>query len=114
MSYGVRKDFYNSKVWKDVRKNVWLKQHLLCAICNRPVYVDGLSDYIPKENRRTGIVHHKIYLNDTNVYDDSIALDENNLIGICKECHEEEHHQDIAKRKDYVFNDDGELIKKEI
>lgn len=112
MSYGVRKEFYNSKVWKDTKNNVWLKQHLLCNRCGKPVYVDGISEWIPKDKRRTGIVHHIIYLNDTNVYDDSIALDENNLEGICKECHEEEHHQDIAKRKDYMFNEDGELVKK--
>ena len=112
MSYGVRKEFYNSKVWKDTKNNVWLKQHLLCNRCGKPVYVDGISEWIPKDKRRIGIVHHIIYLNDTNVYDDSIALDENNLEGICKECHEEEHHQDIAKRKDYMFNEDGELVKK--
>lgn len=110
MSYGVRKDFYNSKAWKDVRKNVWLKQHLLCNRCGKPVYVDGISDYLPKEKRRIGIVHHKIYLDNINVYDDNIALNEDNLEGICKECHEEEHHQDIANRKGYMFNDDGELV----
>lgn len=112
MSYGAREEFYHSKAWKQVKKNVWLKQHLVCNRCHKPVYVDGISDWIPKEKRRTGIVHHKIYLNDINVYDDSIALDENNLEGICKECHEEEHHQDIAKRKEYIFNEDGELVKK--
>ena len=51
MSYGIRKDFYNSKAWKTVRKNVWIKQNLLCNRCHKPVYVDGLSDYIPKDKR---------------------------------------------------------------
>ena len=64
MSY-VTKDFYHTKAWKQVRKNVWIKQNLLCAICNKPVYVDGLSEYLPKEKRRTGIVHHKIELDNT-------------------------------------------------
>lgn len=112
MSYGIRKEFYNSKVWKTVRKNIWLKQNLLCNRCHLPVYVDGLSEWIPKEERRTGIVHHKIYLDNTNVYDDSIALDETNLEGICKDCHEAEHHQDISTRKDYLFDENGNLIKK--
>ena len=44
MSSGVRRYFYNSKLWNDVRKNVWLKQNLLCAVCGKPVYVDKLSD----------------------------------------------------------------------
>lgn len=112
MSYGVRKEFYNSKAWKTARKNIWLRQSCLCAICNRPVYVDGISKYIPKYKRRTGIVHHKIWLNDTNVYDNNIALNEDNLIGVCKECHELEHHKDIVTRKDIMFDDDGNPIKR--
>ena len=110
MSYGVRKDFYNSKAWKTVRKNIWLKQNLLCARCYKPVYVDGISEWIPKDKRRTGIVHHIEYLNDTNIEDDNITLNEDNLIGICKECHEKEHHKDIATRKGYEFDSYGNLI----
>lgn len=110
MSYGARRNFYNSKVWNQVRKNVWLKQNLLCGICKKPVYVDGISEWIPKENRRIGIVHHKEYLNDINVSDDNIALSEDNLIGVCKECHEKEHHKAIATRKGYEFDINGNLI----
>ena len=109
MSYGIRKDFYNSKVWKQVRKTIWLKQNLLCNRCGKPVYIDGISEYLPKEKRRTGIVHHKIYLDNSNVYDDNITLNEDNLEGICKECHELEHHQDIANRKGYTFDNDGQI-----
>lgn len=112
MSYGLRKTFYNSKVWKQVKKSIWLKQNLLCNRCGKPVYVDGLSEWLPKDKRRTGIVHHKIYLDDTNVYDDNIAIDESNLEGICKDCHEEEHHQDQVTRSGLMFNENGELIKK--
>lgn len=113
MSYGIRKDFYNSKAWKTVRKNVWIKQQLLCNRCYKPVYVDGISKYIPKEQRRTGIVHHIKYLNDTNVNDDSVALDMNNLEGICKECHEKEHHKDTVTRNEVMFDKDGNLIKRD-
>lgn len=112
MSYGVRKEFYNSKVWKDTKNNVWLKQHLLCNRCGKPVYVDGISEWIPKDKRRTGIVHHKIYLDNNNVYDDSITLDESNLEGVCKSCHEYIHHQDEVKRLGYDFDELGNLIKK--
>lgn len=110
MSYGARKDFYNSKVWKNVKKSVWLKQNLLCNRCYKPVYVDGISAWIPKEQRRTGIVHHKQYLDEINVYDDNIAINEDNLEGICKDCHEKEHHKDIATRKEYSFDEYGNLI----
>ena len=76
MSYGVRKEFYNSKAWKNTKRNIWLKQHCLCANCHKPVYVDGISEWIPKEKRRTGIVHHKIFLDDTNVFNENISLNE--------------------------------------
>ena len=109
MSYGVRRRFYNSKAWKDVRINIWLKQNCLCARCGKPCYVDGLTDYMPKGNRRIGIVHHIKELNNMNVYDDTISLNEENLIGVCKECHEI-LHQAISIRKDYRFDDEGNLI----
>lgn len=113
MSYGARRYFYNSKLWNDVRKNIWIKQNLLCAICGKPVYVDGISDYLPKEKRRTGIVHHKIWLDNNNVYDDDITLNEDNLIGVCKECHEDIHHNDLVHRKEVTFDEEGNLIKKQ-
>ena len=109
MSYGIRKDFYNSKLWKQVKRNIWLEQRCLCARCHRPVYVDGISEYIPREYRRTGIVHHKAFLNDMNIYDDNISIDEGNLEGVCKECHEELHHTDVVTRKGYLFDEDGNL-----
>ncbi len=112
MSYGIRKDFYHSKVWNQVRKNIWLKQNLLCNRCGLPVYVDGLSDYLPKEKRRIGIVHHKIYLDNENVYDDNIALNEDNLEGICLTCHNQEHFRTNGTRNNYMFDDGGNLICK--
>lgn len=112
MSYGLRKEFYNSKLWKNVKKSIWLKQNLLCNRCHRPVYVDGISEYTPKENRRTGIVHHKIYLDNSNVYNDEITINEDNLEGLCKECHEKEHHQDVSVRRGYEFDEYGNIVKK--
>ena len=109
MSYGIRKDFYNSKAWQDVRKTIWLKQNLLCNRCHRPVYVDGISEYIPKGQRRTGIVHHKIYLDESNIDDKGITLGEDNLEGLCKECHEKEHTKGQCTRDNYYFDEDGNL-----
>ena len=84
----------------------------MCGICGKPVYVNGISDWIPKENRRTGIVHHIEHLTDHNVYDDNISINIDNLIGVCKECHEKQHHTDIAKRSNVDFDDDGNLISR--
>ena len=107
-----REQFYKTKAWDNVRLYIWLKQNCLCAICNKPVYVYGITDYIPKGSRRTGIVHHIIELDNNNVYDDNITIDEANLIGVCKECHELEHHKDISTRKEYTFDEYGNLIKR--
>lgn len=104
--------FYKSKAWERVRLNVWRKQYCLCNRCNKPVYVAGLSDWIPKEKRLKGIVHHKEHLNQSNIYDDSITLSEDNLEGLCIECHNKEHNQNDVTRAEYLFDENGNLIKK--
>lgn len=109
----IRKDFYNSDAWKKVRIYIWLKQNLLCNRCGRAVYVDGISKWIPKEKRLIGIVHHINYLNDTNIANVEISLNENNLEGICIDCHNEEHILGTGvTKKDVMFDSDGNLIPK--
>lgn len=110
MSIGNRRRFYNSKAWNDVRKNIWIKQHLLCNRCHRPVYIDGISEYIPKEKRRIGIVHHIEHLDDNNVYDSNITLNENNLEGVCIDCHNIIHNNNNTIRPDYIFDANGNVI----
>lgn len=108
-----REEFYQTKLWKTVRRNVWLKQACLCNRCYRAVYVNGISDpSIPKEKRLKGIVHHKEYLTDTNFTNYDIALDENNLEGLCIDCHNKEHFTTSVTRNDVMFDEDGNLIKK--
>ena len=110
-----RQSFYNSKAWKQMRKYIWLKQSLLCNRCHRAVYVDGISEWIPKEKRLIGIVHHKNYLNNQNINDDNITLNENNLEGICIDCHNTEHLEGIGSTKnDVMFDKAGNLIPKPI
>ena len=78
-------------------------------MCGKPVYVDGISEHLPKDKRRTGIVHHKIWLDNNNIYDDDITINEDNLIGVCKECHERIHHEITSCRKDMMFDEDGNI-----
>ena len=121
MSYGARKDFYHSLVWKRVRKNIWLKQSCLCAICGKPCYVDGISKWIPKDQRRVGIVHHIEHLNSHNIYDDNITINEDNLQGVCIDCHNKIHDEQKkfwetysrGARKDYMFDEEGNLIPRQ-
>ena len=112
MNYGIRHiKFYKSKAWEDVRKTIWLKQNLLCNRCHRPVYVDGISDYIPKNKRVRGIVHHINHIDDDNIQDINITLNPDNLEGLCIYCHNEEHAKGNAIRKEYRFDDEGNIVK---
>ena len=105
-----RSQFYQTKAWKQVRRNIWLKQYCLCNRCHKPVYVDGISEYIPEERRTKGIVHHIEYLSDDNYLDDSIALNEDNLEGLCIDCHNKEHFKNNTLRNDVMFDEYGNLI----
>lgn len=105
-----RQEFYQTKTWKKVRKAIWLKQSCLCNRCHKPVYVNGISKWIPKEKRLKGIVHHKEYLTDINYTDDSIALNEDNLEGICIDCHNKEHFSAGVTRDDVMFDEEGNIV----
>ena len=108
-----REKFYQSKAWKSVRKNIWLNQACLCSRCGRAVWINGISDpSIPKNKRLKGIVHHKIYLDNINVNDDEITLNEDNLEGLCIDCHNTEHFKVDSLRNDVMFDEDGNLILK--
>jgi len=108
-----REKFYKSKIWKQTTKNIWLKQKCLCNRCGCPVFVKDISsETIPKEKRKKGIVHHKIYLNDDNFIDENISLNEDLLEGICIDCHNTEHFKKKqAVRDDLAFDSFGNLIK---
>ena len=107
-----RYKFYHSKAWKRAKNEIWYKQHLLCNRCKRPVYVDGLSMYVPKEKRLKGIVHHKEYITDDNVYDDNITLNIDNFEGLCIDCHNNEHYASDELRNGYEFDENGQLRKR--
>lgn len=103
-------EFYQTKAWKKQSKYIWTKQHCLCAKCGRAVYVDGLSPFIPKEKRLLGAVHHKEHLNSYNLSNESITLNEDNLIGLCYDCHAKEHKKQIT-RDGLMFDEMGNLVK---
>lgn len=88
-----KKKFYNSKEWRMLRRDA-LIEHPWCCRCGRE----------PSKH-----VDHCIpFIN----YDDDLARNEENLYGLCHNCHSEVTTKDEYKyRREYELNNDIEMIK---
>ena len=97
------KAFYKSKQWTQVREAVLMRDKYLCQHCGKPATE----------------VHHIVHLSPANIGDMSIALNMDNLVSLCRECHFEEHRGEhgIGRAREeeyeYEFDKDGMLIRKE-
>lgn len=105
------KKFYKSKEWIKCRDYIFKKYHGICQECGRP----GEE------------VHHKEFLNAININYPNIALGEDNLILLCRDCHFEKHKKTNPLERNFnkskpitnngtYFDENGELkeIKKYI
>ena len=104
-----RQEFYNSKGWKRNRVAYAIAHHCICERCGRPVYVSGVTNYLPKGKRLKYVVHHKEHLNDDN-YTTDLAYDWNNLELLCIDCHNREHYEQSTK-EGVMFDADGCLVQ---
>lgn len=95
MAKGYAVGFYKSKAWKDCKDGYLKTQDYICERCGAPAK----------------IVHHKTYINPTNINDPGITLSWDNLEALCQDCHNREHHKDDATREDLRFDENGELIQ---
>ena len=86
-------NFYKSDVWHKVREEVILRAKGRCEVCGKP----GTE------------VHHKIHLTLDNVDDPSIALNLDNLLLLCKECHNKMHGRVNGKQTKYKLTEDVDL-----
>lgn len=84
--------FYKSKVWVRCRESYLKKTGGLCERC----YAKGMV--VPAE-----IVHHKKWITQENINDPNITLNFDNLMAVCRLCHEEIHHEGntAAKHRKY-------------
>lgn len=89
------KSFYKSKAWKKVREYIFNKHHGLCVECGKP----GEE------------VHHIEWLTPSNINNFDIALGEDNLILLCRNCHISKHRKKEVTQQGLVFDESGELIK---
>jgi 5-methylcytosine-specific restriction endonuclease McrA len=89
------KHFYKSKAWRECRAAYIIKVHGLCERCS----AGGK------------IVHHKIYLNESNIDDPYVTLSHDNLELLCHDCHNREHFAGkVAIASGLSFDEDGNII----
>ncbi len=87
-------DFYKSQAWKNTRKAYAASVGGLCERCR----ANGLI--VAGE-----IVHHKTHLTPFNIHDESITLNPDNLMLVCRDCHAKEH----ATPKRYTIDQNGRV-----
>lgn len=87
--------FYKGKKWQNVRQRVWSRDRGLCQRC--------LKKGIIKEG---STIHHIIELTPDNITDPSIALNEDNLETLCRDCHAEVH----KRERRYTIDEMGRVI----
>lgn len=90
------REFYLSKEWRRVRAYIVERDAGLCTRCGRP----------------GEIVHHKTHLTPENINDPAIALGEDNLELLCRECHGLEHQTDPLTAAGLTFDGDGNLVER--
>lgn len=100
MAKDFAKTFYQSKAWRDTRQYIFNRESGICQRCKG-------------KNGPGAIVHHKIYLRPDNINNPAIALGEDNLELLCRECHALEHEGELPTDKSLTFDENGNLIERE-
>lgn len=81
-----------------------MRDNYLCQHCGRPATE----------------VHHIKHLEPWNIYDMNVALNPDNLVSLCRDCHFEEHRGEhcLGRQKEaeyqYEFDENGMLVQKKI
>lgn len=94
------KQFYSSAAWQSCRNEYMKCAHYLCEDC--------LARGIYKPAKE---VHHIEELTPMNIHRPEIALNFDNLVALCKECHKARHSA-RGRGVRYVFGENGEIIIK--
>jgi len=88
-------NFYKSPAWLAARELKIMSVNGLCERCGA----------IGEE------VHHIVRLNSDNVMDASVSINPENLVLLCKDCHNKEHQR---FSKEMMFDDEGNPINTEM
>ena len=89
--------FYKSKAWQDCRIGYLSSVGGLCELCLK----EGI--YTPAD-----IVHHKVYINPTNIDNPDITLNWKNLQAVCITHHNQIHNRTVQRR--YTVDEFGHVI----
>lgn len=92
------REFYLSKEWRETRTYIVQRDHGLCVKCG------ALGR----------IVHHKEHLTPQNIHNPAIALGEDNLELLCRNCHALAHASDLPTDCGLMFDEDGNLVEREL
>lgn len=93
MAKSFSRKFYNSQAWIRTAKAFKQSKFGLCEKCGKP----GEE------------VHHVIPLTPDNISDPNISLSWDNLMLLCRSCHELIEEKALATRKGLRFNEYGQL-----
>lgn len=74
--------FYNSPRWRRKQKAILRRDHYQCQLCKRYGRISEAT-----------IVHHKLEL----VEYPELAMDDDNLVSVCRKCHNKLHDEKGAK-----------------
>lgn len=89
------KKFYKSARWIHKREKILKRDHYECQVCRQRIRIaDEEGKQLSAEDRkirRAVIVHHIRHLKDN----PELALDDDNLISVCHECHDRLHERDV-------------------
>lgn len=80
--------FYVSKAWRRKKKAILRRDHYQCQLCKR---YGRLTE--------AKIVHHKLELAEY----PELALDDDNLISVCRACHNKLHPEKAEARNKYKY-----------
>lgn len=95
--------FYNSKEWQTVRSYCMIRDRYKCQICGKPAEE----------------VHHIKHLTPSNIMNNTVSLNPDNLISICRDCHFKQHEIDRLTGKrdiykgEWEWDENGQLVPKE-
>lgn len=94
MSHGRALQFYHSAAWVKTRQAYLESVNYVCERCGKPAK----------------LVHHKTYIDGSNLDDPNVTLNWFNLEALCDTCHALEHRGTSSTVDGLCFDDAGNLI----